>query len=114
MATVRLWVRAIPGRCGQGVCWAAPRTIFRRERRIQKVSTRECARARVRGRGGKQQQLTRQLSQKLESPFPTRKCAEAEPGGESEGGRAGRALLLGMRIVVPGTTLASGERLEWG
>lgn len=47
------------------VCWAAPQTAFRRERRILKVSARECvsARARVRGRGSKQQQHSGQLRQ---------------------------------------------------
>nr|XP_026238316.1 G-protein coupled receptor family C group 5 member C isoform X1 [Urocitellus parryii] len=63
------------------MCWAAPQTAFQRKSRIQKVSARECARARVRGRGSKQQQPTRQLGQKLGSRSPAGKCVSAEAGG---------------------------------
>lgn len=88
---MRPWVRAIAEGCSLGVYGTAPGAAFGRERRVQKVSARKCARARVRGRGSKQQQPSRQFGQKLESPFPARKCAAAEPGGESE--RAGPGVL---------------------
>lgn len=113
VATERLWVRAIAGRCNQEVCWIAPRTAFGRERRVQKVSTRKCARARVRGRGSKQQQPTLQLGQKLGSPFPARKCSAAEPGGESEGAGPGALCYWGCGSLVPGALLAPKERPEW-
>lgn len=91
VATMRPWVRAITEGYSLGVYGTAPGAAFGRERRVQKVSTRKCARARVWGRGSKQQQPTRQFGQKLESPFPTQKCTAAGPGGESEG--AGPAAL---------------------
>lgn len=113
VATVRLWVRAIAGRCSLGVYWTALRTAFGRERRVPKVSTRKCARARVWGRGSKQQQPTRQFGQKLESPFPTRKCVLAEPGGELEGAGPGALCFWGFGLLVPGALLAPVERPEW-
>ncbi|XP_038182090.1 G-protein coupled receptor family C group 5 member C isoform X2 [Arvicola amphibius] len=101
-------MREIAGRCNQGVCWAAPRTAFGRERQAQKVSTRKCARARVRGRGSKQQQPTPQLGQKLGSLFPARKCSAAEPGGTQPGLGARMAthktllMCLGLPLFFPG------------
>lgn len=77
------------------------------------MSTRKCARARVRGRGSKQQQPTPQLGQKLGSLFLARKCSEAEPGGESEGAGPGALCYWGYGSLVPGALLAPKERQEW-
>lgn len=77
------------------------------------MSTRKCARARVRGRGSKQQQLTPPFGQKLRSPFLTRKCASAKPGGESEGAGPGALCYWGLGLLVPGALLAPEERPEW-
>lgn len=82
--------RARAGTCGEeepacGVRCAEPQSAFRRESRVQKVSARECARARVRGRGSERQQPTRRLHQKLRSSSRAGKCDSPEPGGEVEG-----------------------------
>ncbi|XP_058140644.1 G-protein coupled receptor family C group 5 member C isoform X2 [Dasypus novemcinctus] len=66
-----------------GVCWAAPQIAFGRENRVQKVSARECARARacVRGRGSKQQQSANKLGRNPQSPSRAGKRDSAASGG---------------------------------
>lgn len=76
-----------------------PQTALPRESRVQKVSARECARARMRGRGGKQQQLTCQLRQKTPISLPRPESATCRSLEVSRRGRAGRALLQGKPIA---------------
>lgn len=76
---------------------------------------RVSARARVRGRGGQQQQHSGQLRQKLRAPSPAGKCASPEPGGESAAGGGPRALCYCANgLHIPGARRPPDKRLNGG
>lgn len=109
----RVSVRALSGRRDGGCAGLHPHTACPGEGRAQKVSARECARARMRGRGSQQQQTTRRQGQKLPSPSLAGKCESAQPGGESGRGGPGRLCSCVNGAHVPGARRAPDKCPEW-